>query len=108
MITRDALLEAARYSDARSEEHGIDEWAAQNDIDLEGLMYVAQQRALRSAMIMDGMDPTLLSRTEPTEITLSDEAAAAMKYLAAVCMDGIAIGIAVSKTNEFGKGKKIG
>lgn len=108
MITKDNLLEAAAYSDARSEEHGIDEWAVQNNIDLEGLMYVAKQRALRSAMIMDGQDPSLLSRTEPTQVTLSEDAEAMMLHLTALSMDGIAIGLTAKNTDNYGRGKKIG
>src|SRR6478736_991715 len=108
MIIKDALLEAARYSDARSEEHGLEEWAAQTDIDLEGLMYVARQRALRAAMMMDGQDPGLLSRTEPTQVTLGEDAEAAMTYLTAAVMDGIGIGVAASKSNDYGRGKRFG
>jgi hypothetical protein len=107
MITKKNLLEAAAYSDARSEEHGLEEWALQNDIDIDGLMYVARQRALRCAMIMDGQDPRLLSRTEPSDVTLGPEAEAAMTFLTAAVMDGIGIGVSAKKI-DYGKGSKIG
>lgn len=107
MIDRKALLEAARNNDAMSEEYGIEEWLRRRDIDPAGLIYVVKQRALRSAMLLDGQDPTALSRTEETPVTLSDDAEAMMPILQAAVLDGIAIGV-TAKGNDYGLGDKIG
>jgi len=93
MIGQDELAESARYMDALSEEHGFTDWARLMSLDPEGMMYVAEQRALRAAMLMDGQDPTLLSRTEKTKITLSPEVQKLMPHLTGLSMDGMGIGI---------------
>lgn len=99
MIDVTALSESARYLDALSEEHDSDSWPYLFNVDQESLHYVAEQRALRCAMMMDGMDPTLLSRTEKTPVQLSEEAIALMPHLTALSMDGIAIGIHAGRQN---------
>ena len=73
MIDVTALAESARYMDALSEEHDSEMWPHLFNVDQQSLHYVAQQRALRCAMILDGMDPTLLSRTEKTPVQLSEK-----------------------------------
>lgn len=93
MIGQDELSESARYMDALSEEHGLESWASINNIDTEGLHYVAAQRALRVAMLMDGQNPMLLSRTEKTQITLSKQVEVLLPHLTALAMDGLGIGI---------------
>lgn len=93
MIDVTTLSESARYLDALSEEHDSDTWPYLFNVDQQSLHYVAQQRALRCAMILDGMDPTLLSRTEKTPIQLSEMVQELMPHLTALSMDGIAIGI---------------
>lgn len=100
MITSDALLEAARYSDARTEEHGLEQVIEQAGIDSEALAYVANQRALRAAMILDGQDPRKLSQTEDSSVTLGPEAAKMMSYLGAMFMDGVVVGITVKEIDN--------
>jgi len=107
MIDKAALAEAARNTDAYVEEYGIEQWMRSRDLDPGAVSYVINQRALRAAMIIDGQDPSLLSRTEKTDIQLSERARELMPMLQAVVLDGIAIGMTV-KGNEYGKGKKIG
>lgn len=93
MIDREELAESARYMDALSEEHGFERWAELANIDATGMHYVAGQRALRAAMILDGQDPTKLSRTQKTKVVLSKEVRELLPTLTAVAMDGIGIGI---------------
>ena len=97
MIGRDELAESARYMDALSEEHGFEKWAELQHINPEGLMYVAQQRALRAALLMDGQDPRLLSRTEKTKVTLSPVIRDLLPALSALAMDGMGIGISAGR-----------
>ena len=93
MIGQEELSESARYLDALSEEHSYTDLARMMDIDPEGLIYVAEQRALRAAMLMDSQDPTLLSRTEVTSVKLSLWVQKLMPTLTSLAMDGINIGI---------------
>jgi hypothetical protein len=93
MISDEDLKEAARYMDALSEEHGFEALMAMMDVDASGLHYVAGQRALRAAMILDGQDPTKMSRTTKTKIHLSKEVRELLPALTALAMDGIGIGV---------------
>ena len=93
MIDKDALAEAARYNDAAVEEHGLETWLKQNAIDAAGLFYIIEQRALRAAMLVDGQDPTKMSRTEMTTVNLSPQVKKLLPYFQAAVLDGIAIGI---------------
>jgi hypothetical protein len=93
MIGVDELAESARYQDALSEEHEFEDYCKLIGVDVEGLQYIANQRALRVAMMIDGIDPRTMSRTEKTPINLSPEAQRLMSHLTALSMDGIAIGL---------------
>ena len=97
MITKSELADAARYTDALTEEYGLQETMRRQGIDLAGVMYIAEERALRAAMIFDGQDPTELSRTETTQVQLSPPAQEVMATLQAVALDGVAIGITVKQ-----------
>lgn len=93
MIGQDELAESARYMDALAEEHSYTDLARMMDLDPEGWQYVAEQRALRAAMLMDGQDPTLLSRTEVTSVKLPLWLQQLMPALTTLAMDGIVIGV---------------
>ena len=93
MIHRDDLALAARHLDAMAEEQGMEYVVRLHKLDEEGALYVAEQRALRTAMMLDGQDPGALSRTEKTPVTLSNEARTLMPHLTALSLDGIMIGI---------------
>jgi len=93
VIGKDELAESARYLDALSDEHELDSVAHMLSLDPEGLMYVAEQRALRAAMLLDGNDPRKLDRTQKTQVTLSEEASSMMPLLTSLMMDGVCIGI---------------
>ena len=97
MITKSEVADAARYTDALTEEYGLQETMRRQGIDLAGVMYIAEERALRAAMIFDGQDPTELSRTETTQVQLSPPAQEVMATLQAVALDGVAIGITVKQ-----------
>ena len=55
-------------------------------------MYVAGQRALRAAMILDGQDPNVRVKTV---VQLSPQVEKLLPTLAALAMDGISIGLSV-------------
>jgi hypothetical protein len=96
VIGQDDLALSARYMDALSDEYEGEGQGWVNallDVDYEGMYYIASQRALRAAMILDGQDPTALSRTEKTPVKLSPEVERLMTALTALSMDGITIGL---------------
>lgn len=95
MIDRKQFAESARYMDAQAEELGFEGFVAAKGVDLPGLLYIAEQRALRAAMMADGQDPTKLSRTQLTAVNLSPGARQLMPILQAAVMDGIFIGLGV-------------
>ena len=97
MITKSELADAARYTDALTEEYGLQETMRRQGIDLAGVMYIAEERALRAAMIFDSQDPTELSRTETTQVQLSRRAQEVMAILRAAALDRVAIGITVKQ-----------
>jgi hypothetical protein len=92
MIGKDELAEAARYADARAEELGLQEWAKQVGVDIDGLVYVANQRALRAAMIVDGQDPTNMPLDRMTTVRLSPAVRELLPFLTTVVIDGFALG----------------
>jgi hypothetical protein len=100
MIGREEFAEAARYADAGAMEHGFAEYLELIGVDMEGLLYVAEQRGLRAAMLADGQDPSRLSRTEQTEVRLSRQARQLMPLLQAAVIDGIAVGLAAAKKKD--------
>lgn len=104
-IGRDELAEASRYLDAMSEEHPVPFIVERYGVDIDGLVYVAQQRALRAAMVLDGQDPRLLSRTELSSVKLSPEAEALMPTLAAVVLDAIMVGLTVEQRRRMTSGR---
>jgi hypothetical protein len=105
MIDKKAFSEAAQDTDAFASEYGLEEWIRSNDIDEEAMVWVLQQRALRAAMIIDGIDPRTMSRTESTEVSLRPETEALLPVLQAAVLDGIALGLTV-RGRDYGRGKK--
>ena len=97
MIGKTAFAEAARDADALTEEYGLRETLRGRGIALAGVMSIAEQRALRAAMILDGQDPADLSRTETTQVQLSPRVQEVMAILQAVALDGVPIGITVKQ-----------
>lgn len=93
-LTRDQLTAAVRANDAEVEapDGSLESWCDAHDVSVEDLAYVANQRALRAAMIIDGQDPRTLSRTEFTSVGLSVEAQELLLPLGATWLDGFAAG----------------
>lgn len=92
MLGKDEFAEAARYSDARAEEHGLEEYMRQLGVDVPGLVYLVNQRALRAVMTLEGRNPNVW-RT--TVVKLSAEGERLLPYFASAEMDGIVIGMNV-------------
>lgn len=94
MIARDQLTHAVRQADRDVENHpgGIPAWCAKYEIVSEDLLYVASQRGLRAAMVVDGQDPT--NRTT-TLVSLGPTALRVQPILTAAWLDGFAGGFTV-------------
>lgn len=93
MIGKDQIAEATRYADARAEELGLPGWCSAYDISLDGLVYVAEQRALRAvALGIDNLPQTALPTTARRPIRLSSQAAKLTPLFAATWMDAFAAG----------------
>lgn len=96
MIGKVEISTAARDADAVAEEIGLPGWAEREGVDLSGLQYVADQRALRAAyMLVDGGNPLDLQTGMFKTLRLSPAARGLMPLLTAVWVDGFAIGKAV-------------
>lgn len=93
MIGKDEIAKAARDADDQASELGLPGWCEANGVDLTGLLYVAEQRALRAAMVMEGQDPRTLSRTEFSVVELKPSSKALIPFLTSVILDGFAIGV---------------
>jgi hypothetical protein len=100
MIGREQFAEAARYADAGAMEHGFEEYLKQIGVDLEGLLYIADQRGTRAAMLADGQDPSRLSRTQQTVVRFSPQIRRLLPYFQSAVIDGIAIGLAAAKKDD--------
>ena len=86
--------QAARYGDAEAEEHGLPETCRKHGIDVDVLAHVAEQRAMRVALMASGrLDPQAMDGRRPTAIALSpDERRLQMLVLMPAYMDGLYIG----------------
>lgn len=95
MIGRDEIAEAARYADARMTELGLPAWMVAYDLDQDGLMYVASQRALRAAMMWEGRDPRELDPSRLSLVRLGAQGERLMPLATANWLDGFAAGYTV-------------
>lgn len=96
-IDRDRILTAVRNADRETEIHGLQHWMQSHNVSISGLIYVANQRALRGAMVIDGQDPT--NRTT-TVVDLPPEIEAQLPTIAATWIDGFAAGLTVKQSQE--------
>ncbi len=97
MIGKNEIAEASRNADAITEEHeDLPGYWRERGVEIDGLTYVAEQRALRAAMMLDGQHP---NQAPGSTVRLSAEAEKLQPLLAAVFMDGFVAGFTV-KNNE--------
>ena len=93
--TNHPLVEAARYTDAQGTEHGLEGFVKQIGLDLTMLMFVSEQRAIRSAL-MHSRGPQemkrLSSATDPVEVRMSRAELDLLAVFTSAYLDGIAIG----------------
>lgn len=92
MIDRDDIARAARNADALAEEIGLADFIARHDIDLDGLLYVCNQRALRLGLIAEGRNPNP-SPGKPVGIDLKPETERLLPTFAAAWLDGFLAGL---------------
>ncbi|MFL5861148.1 MAG: hypothetical protein ACJ780_10245 [Solirubrobacteraceae bacterium] len=101
MIGKDQIAEACRYLDALSEEgHEFEDLLRERGIDPEGLFYVANQRAIRAAMIATGGDPRTLPRDRMSTVNLSPEAKALLMPLTLAWLDAFVAGRVACDPND--------
>jgi hypothetical protein len=89
------LAQAARWNDAMTEEQGLPAACEHLGVDLDTLMHLAEQRAMRLHMIQTGRFAELqaLARTnEPKAVRLSRADRLAITTLMPAYLDGILIG----------------
>lgn len=93
MLTKDNIAEAVRYADARSEELGtLDAYCEAEGVELSGLVYVANQRALRMAMILDGQHPNPPGAARVSAVELPPEVERLIPVFASAWLDGFNAG----------------
>lgn len=102
-----ALKEAARNNDAIAEEHGLVEAAKRIGIDLEALMHVADQRALRATIAMSRGEKAMRSfaASKVTFVPMNPDELALHQTLTAVFMDGITLGWRAKEIHEADNGQ---
>lgn len=97
MIGRDKIAEAARYADTRMAEIGLPAWMEAYDLDQEGLVYVANARALRAALVLEGRDPTAMPASWLSLVRLEPATERYVPLLTANWLDGFASGFTVER-----------
>lgn len=101
--TENPLIVAARYNDAESEEIGLEALVAKLGFDdLQALMHVCEQRALRVILLRRGGEAELRRVHGPdyTRIPLTDFEKHELAYLTTVYLDAICIGVRAAKLME--------
>lgn len=89
------LAEAARNNDAIAEEHGVEAAAEMIGLDMDALMHVADQRALRLTILATEGPERLAAATlgnKPTPIALGPEQKHLHRMFMLAALDGICIG----------------
>lgn len=94
------LSEASRYTDARAEDIGFEETVNELGIEMSGLMYVAEQRALRMILIMQGRSPSEMSKTSFERISLSSNERKMMALFQSCWIDALCVGVKTMKIRE--------
>lgn len=86
---------AARWNDSIAEEHGLEEACRILGLDLEEVMHVAKQRALRARLMQIGRWEEMDARSatgDPTPIVHTEEDANAIAFYAAMYLDALVLG----------------
>ena len=89
-----ALTEAARSNDALAEEHGMAGASRIIGIELDDVVHMAEQRAMRAMLLKFRGKEELaaMSQVDATLVTVTEEEDAYMTGLIALYMDGIYLG----------------
>lgn len=94
------LSEASRYNDARAEDIGLEACVSELGIEMSGLLYAAEQRALRMVLIAQGRDPTKMSKTQFERISLSSNERKMLALFQSCWIDAACVGIKTMKIRE--------
>lgn len=92
MTDDNVFKQAARYGDAETEEHGLEEACARQGLDMAMLMHIAQQRALRVALMASGRPQPPAGLGEVPVALSPDERRLIQTVLMPAYLDGIYIG----------------
>lgn len=87
-----ALAEAAADNDALAEEHGVERVVSDLGLNLDDLVYIAEQRALRAVLMRSGRLDELPRSNNPKDVALNEGERAEMAALIPVYLDGITLG----------------
>ena len=84
---------AARYNDADCEEHGLATTIQRQDLSFNDVLYIAEQRALRTLAIEDPSLRHLLgNKSKPSLVPLTRAQQLRMAVFQSAILDGILIG----------------
>lgn len=101
MLDKNKLAEAARNNDAVAEEHGVKDYCERNNIDIDGLAHVAEQRAMRAlAIFVDHRSPEMFQTNKRFPLPLSATARKLLPMVSSIAMDGICIGIMAERNDK--------
>lgn len=92
------LLMAARYNDAECQDHGLEGTITKHGLDLDDLIYVAEQRALRLVLIHSGRFNEI-NPTKATAIVLNSAEQSEVERLIPLYLDAIFLGWRAKEMN---------
>ena len=93
-MNSEQLAGAARYMDELADEKGLLQALQAVDMDMDSIIYVAQQRALRMVLALRGEK---VHSTRQVKVNLSVIEQEIEKHLTLASLDGICIGLAAAK-----------
>jgi hypothetical protein len=96
MIGYEQVGEACHRMDDEAVAKGLEQTLAERGIEIEGLFQAAEQRAIRIAMIIAGIDPTSMAQDRKTPIGFPADIRELLPHLQLAFVDGFVAGRAVS------------
>lgn len=94
MLTKEQMIEVMRNLDEQADEReDLPAIVAEREIDLDGLVHIAEQSAIRSGLLIDGRDPRKLVQEGLSLVHLSQRARKLMPVVMAAFLDGFLVGI---------------
>lgn len=93
-LTKEQMVEVMFNLDEQADEReDLPAMVTEREIDLDGLVYIAEQSALRSCLMIDGRDPRKLPREGLSLVQLSSRSRELLPAIMATFLDGFLVGI---------------